>query len=700
MNISLKIGDMDCANCALGIERHLQKLGLKDARVNFGTKELSVSAGAQLGRQQIKGEIERLGYRVFDTAEASDAHQDHEHLASPRKALISCALTLPLVLHMFFSWHWLHNPWLQLALCLPVVLIGFSHFVPSALRSLRAGLPNMDVLIVIGVSAAFFYSALGTFLALGPNFIFFETAATISSLVLLGNFLEQRAVARTTSSLHELAALQATAATRQRADGGLEQVAIEQLAVGDLVLVRQGDKVPVDGKIVSGTAVIDQAMISGEPVPVDKCSGDIVYGGTIVSSGQITIQASALRNQSLLGQMIQLVKEAQSDRPKLQRIGDRVAGYFAPVVSALACATFAISFWALELGLGESLLRSIAVLVVACPCALGLATPTAIMVGIGHAARQGILLKGASTLEELAQVRTIVFDKTGTLTSGVFAIRAIKQYLELPHDLGSVLRGICQRSSHPVAQSVYASVTQAEDTSAPIEFQSVKEHEGLGLLAIDQAGNQYRLGNARFMEIADLPLHRLYLSINQQLAAGIDFSDQVRPDAKQLISALHARGLTCVLLSGDQEANVREVANSLGISSYYAGKLPAEKLEIIKALDRNQPVAYVGDGINDAPALAAASVGISLHQGSAIAINSARVVLLGTQLLALDKALEVAQRTYATMKQNLAWAFMYNIIAIPLAAAGYLSPMLAAFSMGASDLMIVANSLRLRMRRF
>jgi Cu+-exporting ATPase len=704
-NVNLKVAGMNCANCALGLEKHLEKFGAHEVHVSFTTSRASFKLDETGSLDKIKKEIERLGYQIFDGSLPIEKYKKFSPGLFLGKALstiegkfyFSLIWTIPLFLHMFLPLAILHDPFVQLILCIPVYAVGLLHFGKSALSSLKMRAINMDILIVIGISAAFVYSLAGIILKLGPDYLFFETTATITTVVLLGNVIERRSVKKTTSAIEELTRFQARDAKLVTQAAGREKVSdvpAEQIQVGDILLVNSGDKVPADGEIIRGSASIDESAISGESLAVDKEAGDLVVGGTLVLSGSIYVKAVRVGEETVLGNIIRLVSEAHSNKPRIQRMGDKVSAYFVPIVLGFALITLIFSVLILGITFQEALLRSIAVLVIACPCAMGLATPTAVMVGVSRGARNGILLKGGSTIEEFSAVRTIIFDKTGTLTTGQFKIKQIRLYGG--QDLAQVRSAVYsleKHSSHPLARSLTRELSDANE----VLLENVKESKGISVKGEAPDGSTYEIGSQKIAQRwATQYQHDLYLLRDEELVAGIDITDDIKVDAAQTISDLKAQGIRTVLLSGDKKEKCLQVAQQVGINEVYYEKLPEEKLKIVEKITREGPSAFIGDGINDAPSLARATVGISLTEATEAAIQSARIVILSDRLAHLASSHALSKRSLLTIKQNLFWAFFYNTAAIPLAAAGYLSPMIAALAMAFSDLMVIGNSLRLR----
>jgi P-type Cu+ transporter len=709
--VLLKVEGMDCANCAQTITRTLSKEGLKDVSVDFISGEVTFDEVKSENISEAVNSINRLGYRVksrSDEKVLDEAdHADHTHLSGTQwKFYVSLLFTIPLVLHMLLPFAFLHNPYVQLALAIPVMAIGVTHFGRSAYYSLRAGAPNMDVLIFIGSTAAFFYSLSGMYLYSGTphlsNYIFFETGASIITLVLLGNLIEQRSVKQTTSSIAQLSRLQPQFAKKIVSVAGRDEfteVPVSEIVAGDMVSVNTGDRIPADGIIISGQLVVDESMLTGESLPLTKLPDENITGGTFVHDGNAVFRVKHSGKEMALSQIIELVKKAQHSKPQIQKLGDRISVIFVPVVLLISVVTFLVSYFVVRMAVSSALMHSIAVLVISCPCAMGLATPTAVMVGLGRAARNGILIKGGSTIEQLASVKTIVFDKTGTLTTGNFRIRNVRRFDASESEVFSLMYSLEKNSSHPLARAITSELKSY--SSSGYKWKNLSEDKGIGINATDEKGDLYSIGSYKMvLPVYDDHSHDLYLLKNNRLLAYIDLEDEIKPGVPQVISKLKQSGYKIVMLSGDRKMKCEYVAQACGIDEYYFEKLPSEKLQILEKLAKENPIAMVGDGINDAPALSKADVGISLSNATDIAIQSAQVVLLShNDFEILLKAFRIGLLTFKTIKQNLFWAFFYNVIAIPVAAVGLLSPTIAAFSMAFSDVIVIGNSLRLRTKK-
>ena len=691
----LKIDGMTCANCALGIRKHLEKNGVQEVAVNFITSEASFAQDSKNTSNKIIQLINELGYQ----AQTISLNKKEKTLSSlEKKFIFTLFFTLPLFSHMFLpKVLFLQDALVQFVLCLPVFIVGLMYFGKSALSSLRSRLPNMDVLIMMGSSAAFLYSIYGWLLFYGTsqvhNFLFFETTATIITLVLLGNVLEHRSVKQTTTAIAELSEIQIGVA-KIEINGEISEIPFDQIRVNDILIVNTGDKIPVDGILVWGEALIDESMLTGESIPINKEVKSNVIGGTIVTSGSVKIKANSVGKDMLLSQIIELVKNAEENKPNIQSMGDKVSAIFVPIVFGISVLTFFISHVYFAISMQDALLRAIAVLVISCPCAMGLATPTAVMVGIGRAAKKGILLKGGGTLEKLASIKRIVFDKTGTLTTGDFSVKKINILEGEEQYVKSIIFNLEKHSSHPIAVSL---VKNLESEVEVFELEDVKEEKGIGISA--KLGNDiFQIGSSRLLQNTEE--HDLFLLKNNKVIATIDIEDELKSDIKKVLLQVKDFNINSVLLSGDKRKKCENLNEKLHFSEVYTEQLPHQKLEKIEELVTKTPTAMFGDGINDAPALARATVGISIGNATQVAIQSADVILLDkTRLHQLPKALQVARHTLLTIKQNLFWAFAYNIVAIPIAALGFLNPMWGALFMAFSDVVVIGNSVRLKYKK-
>ncbi len=698
-SVELKIGGMTCGNCALTITTYLTKQGAKDAVANSATGDVSFTIDDAIKEEKLVEGIENLGYTI--EKETDDEHV-HVHLHSKEKILFltSLAFWIPLISHMFLKFTLLHNPWFQLILCTPVYLIGVFYFGRSALRSIGNKMLNMDVLVFIGASAAYFYSLAGWYLHPEQvhDYLFFETAASIITLVLFGNFLEEYSVSSTAGAIKELMKFQKTKATLILVDSigkeTLMQVENKYIRLHDLVLVNTGDQIPIDGEIVFGEAAVDESMMTGESIPVVKNVGDNVVGGSIVSTGSIKVKATAVGSKTALSTIIQLVNQAQAAKPPMQKLADKISAVFVPLVIAIAVVTFFVNFFMFDKGVQDSMMRTIAVMVIACPCAMGLATPAAVMVGLGRAAKNGILIKGGDTLEHFKDIKQFVFDKTGTLTTGKLSVDTFDTILD-ETTFKNMVVAIEKYSSHPIAKSICTEWANA----SMISLTDIKEEKGIGMQAKDAEQNSWEIGSFRISENDSNEKHDLIVLKNKERVGWINIKDELRLDTKEVITELNRNGYKTILLSGDRKEKCDRIAKELGIAEVYSEQLPAQKMELLEKLMQSAPTAMVGDGINDAPSLAKATIGISLSDASQIAKQSANVLLLKNKLSVLPMAIGLGKHTYLTIKQNLFWAFAYNVVAIPVAAAGYLTPTWGAAIMALSDVVLILNSLRLNYKK-
>jgi Cu+-exporting ATPase len=730
--VSWKVEGMTCSNCALTISKFLEKKGLQNIQVNPISGDLSfqwsksepfVAIDQELEvEENLKKGIENLGYKVVQDLNSTAPASNNQSKSLVKSIWPSthwrrfwfCALfTLPLMLHMIpgLHLHWLMNPWIQMALCLPVFMVGMQYFGKSAWNSLRNGTPNMNVLIATGAIAAFAYSMLGAIFNLGEQYLFFETSATIITLVFLGYWLEDKSIATTQKTLNNLVKHQQVTATMIAYDDQHQEqtfpIPNTQLRSGDLILIKPGDQVPADCKVLSGQILVNESILSGESEPIAKNSRALALGGSLVIDGTARAQVIRAADESALANIIQLVKRAQGEKPPIQLMADKISAVFVPVVLGLGLLTFIVN-WTFGEPVTDSLLRAIAVLVIACPCAMGLATPAAVAVGLGRAAKKGILFRNAKTLEQFRKISTLVFDKTGTLTTGDFTI---KEFAVLDKNLSEEefkrrTTALEKYSNHPIAKAIVKDWNGKE----MYPWKNLIETKGLGISGVSKEGDLWEITSneglllkqesiATFTTTEEAPTnlhqHQLYVFVNNNLVGWIDVEDEIRPEAKEVIGQLKKAGKKIILLSGDRTTKVQQLANQLEIEEWMANKKPEEKLAIIDAIQKDHPVAMIGDGVNDAPAMAKATVGISIGEASQLAIQTADVVLLKGGLSLLPEALGVGKHTYKTIVQNLFWALFYNVLAIPIAAVGLLNPTLAALVMGFSDVVLAANSVRL-----
>ncbi len=712
--VNWKIEGMSCTNCALTVDKFLQGKGMQQVKVNFMGGDVSFEMPTDVPKQEIAKGIEGLGYHVV-TGDRSEQKKDKRVFKNHFQRFLFCAIfTIPLMLHMIpgVHIHFLMDPYVQLGLTIPVFIVGMDFFGRSAIKSLFKGIPNMNVLIALGAVAAFGYSLYGTLIGQAEQYMFYETTTTILTLVFLGNWMEDKSVETTQKALRKLAVSQKTMANMIAYDDQHQEhvfpVESSTLKVGDLLLIKTGEPVPMDCKILWGEASINEAIISGESAPVEKKMNDKLIGGSIVDSGTVKAYVTAVGEDTVLANILKMVKDAQTEKPPVQQLADKISAIFVPTVISIAVITFLANYFLADQVFSNSLLRSIAVLVIACPCAMGLATPAAIAVGLGRAAKNGVLFKNAKSLEIFKSIKQVVFDKTGTLTTGNFSIAGYRVSGE-PSDVNThhsplttheefkrIVYSLEKYSSHPIAKAI----TKEWKIKDEIRWVKIEEIKGLGMKAVDKDGNEFIAGSYKVAEqLTKDASHNIYLLKNNELLGSIDVADEIRPEAKEVISLLKIKGIKSILLSGDRREKCEQVANALGIEEVIAEQTPQQKLDKIAELNQQAPTAMVGDGINDAPALAKATVGISLSDASQIAMQSAQVVLMNHGLKNLPLSLGLGKHTYITIKQNLFWAFAYNVVAIPVAAFGFLNPTFGALVMGLSDVVLAINSVRLNFKK-
>lgn len=705
--IQWKVEGMDCATCALTINKYLDKEGAKEIKVNFATGDVSFSINPTQSVEHISKGLEDLGYKVVNEAAHSHAHGHTESKTgflknNAQRFWFCLPFTLVLMLHMIPAMHhsWIMQPHIQLILVLPVYIVGMSFFGVSAWKSIRNGMPNMNVLIALGATAAFVYSLYG--LITGQHeYIFFETTATVITLVFLGNYIEDKTVENTQSQLKKLAETQVVMANMIAYDNEHNEhifpVESNTLRTGDLILIKSGEQVPADCKILWGEAYVNESIITGESTPVKRGYKEKLIGGSVLTDGTVKAQVTAVGDATVLSGIIHMVKEAQGEKPPVQQMADKISAVFIPIVLGIAALTLIINWMVLK-DFTPSLMRAIAVLVIACPCAMGLATPAAIAVGLGRGARNGILFRNATSLENFKNITQVVFDKTGTLTTGNFTItgyQAIQEHIS-EDDFKRLVYSLEKYSNHPIAKAI----VQAWKTNNEIRWQKVEEIKGEGMRATDKEGNEYQAGPYKIAaHFTNDDAHNIYVLKNGTLIGYIDVADELRPEAKDVINYFKSKNIKTILLSGDKQSKAVQIGAILGIDEVIAEKTPEEKLQIIAAKNAETPTAMIGDGINDAPALAKATIGISMSDATQIAMQTAQVVLMNHGLKNLPMALGLGKHTYKTIVGNLFWAFSYNIIAIPIAAFGLLTPQIGALVMAFSDVVLGINSSRLLVKK-
>lgn len=715
-NTVLAIEGMTCASCVARVEKALRAVpGVNGASVNLATEKASVQGEVDPGT--LAAAVRKAGYEAVlqapdadDNIAASARERSGGSLPTWWPVAAAALFSLPLVLPMLaapFGIDWMLPGWLQLALATPVQFWLGARFYRAGWKALRAGSGNMDLLVAIGTSAAY---GLSLYLLVGAGghaapHLYFETSAVVITLVLLGKWLEGRAKRQTLQALSALQGLRPEQALVRR-DGKDAAIPLGELQVGMLMVVKPGERLPADGIVVEGSSHLDESLLTGESLPVPKGPGERVTGGAVNADGLLLVEASAVGAATMLAQIIRMVEDAQAVKAPIQRLVDRVSAVFVPVVLVISLLT--LLGWGLLTGDWQgALLNAVAVQVIACPCALGLATPTAIMVGTGAAARHGILIKDAEALETAHAVDVVVFDKTGTLTEGRPQLAAFEG--PDPARLLALAAAVQQGSSHPLAHAVLEEAARRSLTIAPAT--AARALPGRGVQA-EVGGATVVLGNRRLMQelgvqaeggAAHEVLGRTVSWLAEQRADAVvvlgllAFGDRIKPGAAQAVARLQAAGIEPVLLSGDSQGAARAVAEALGIARVHAEVLPLDKAQVIAALKQDgRTVAMVGDGINDAPALAAADVGMAMATGTEIAMHSAGVTLMRGDPVLVADAIAVSQRTYRKIRQNLRWAFVYNLIGVPLAAFGLLNPILAGAAMALSSVSVVANALLLR----
>jgi Cu+-exporting ATPase len=711
-DVTLQVSGMSCASCVRRVEKALQAVpGVQAASVNLATEKASVKALRNVPVAALTAALDKAGYPAHALEAAAPPAAEPSGLPAWWPVAAAAALSLPLMLPMLLGLVGvaLTLPgWLQLLLATPVQFVLGARFYRAGWSALRAGSGNMDLLVALGTSAAYGLSVYLIARHPGHEHLYFEASAAVITLVLLGKFLEQRAKRQTTDAIRALNALRPTTARVLR-EGVEVEVPVAEVRVGDLVAVRPGDRIPVDGEIVEGRSHVDESLITGESLPVAKAPGERLTGGAINAEGALTVRTTAIGAETTLARIIRMVESAQAAKAPIQRVVDRVSAVFVPVVLVLAALTFA--GWLLAgAGAEAAVVNAVAVLVIACPCALGLATPTTLMAGTGVAARQGILIKDAEALELAHAVTVVAFDKTGTLTVGQPALVALVPAESTSREALLLQAAALQRtSSHPLAVAVLAQAQAEGQTVPPVE--AARALPGRGVEGIVR-GLKLALGSSRLAQELGVdagPLaaeaQRLeaeghtvsWLIGDGQLLGLLAFGDRVKDTAAEAVAQLQARGIRTVMLTGDSHGAAAGVARQLGIAEVHAEVLPAGKAAAVQQLrESGAVVAFVGDGLNDGPALAAASVGFAIAGGADVATEAAGVTLMRGDPRLVADALDVSQRTYAKIRQGLFWAFAYNIVGIPLAALGLLNPVIAGAAMAFSSVSVVANALTLR----
>lgn len=727
------VAGMSCAGCATNVEVTLSKQeGVKEAKVNFASSTVLVEYDeAKTSPQALQKAVQAAGYDLIIEEEEKnevEERQEAEYRRLKKRTWGAILLALPVFIIGMFFMHMPYGNWIMLGFTLPVLTIFGRSFFVNAWKQLKHEHANMDTLVAVSTGVAFLFSLFNT---LYPQYwtdqgieahVYYEAVAVIIALILLGRLMESRAKANTSAAIRKLIGLQPQTVVRVSDDGRETEIPIKVVQAGDLLLVKPGDKIPVDGTVQTGHSFVDESMITGEPVPTEKVSGSKVFAGTINQKGSFRFMAEKVGNETILAHIIKMVQEAQGSKAPVQRLVDKIAGIFVPVVIGIALLTFGI--WMLaggEQAFTHALLTSVTVLVIACPCALGLATPTAIMVGIGKGAQHNILIKDAESLEMLHRVKAVVLDKTGTLTEGKPEVRNIFWYSEAKlNKWMPVLLHLESKSEHPLADAVVKYLLERGITSDLTgEFESLTGRGIKGTVG----GETYWVGNYRLMEAngilrtaeqqqqaEELQLSGttvIYFADHRQILAIIAIADRIKAGAESAVRQLQSQGIEVYMLTGDNALTARAVADSIGLKHYRAEVMPSDKSDFVKELQaQGKLVAMVGDGINDSQALAQADVSIAMGQGTDIAIDVAKITLITSDLNAIPKAVTLSRQTAAAIRQNLFWAFIYNLIGIPLAAGilypccGFLlNPMIAAAAMAFSSVSVVGNSLRIKAKK-
>lgn len=721
------ITGMTCTNCSARIEKALNKKeGITNAYVNFATEKAVVSFDSNvMTPETIEGIVAKAGYgAILDLAENQDSvekAQAKEFKLLKFQLILGTVLSLPMVIAMFAvmfkvdaAWvHFLHNPWVQLLLTTPVQFYIGARFYKGTYLSLKNGSATMDVLIAIGTTSAYLLSIYNGFFSKPAGHLYFEASAVIITLVLLGKYLEHFAKSRTNNALKKLLDLQPKTALVLDENNQPKEVPVEAVKIGDLILIQPGRSIPVDAEVVSGYTSIDESMLTGESLPVEKNAGDVIFSGTMNSTGTLTAKVLKASNDSTLSKIIKMVEDAQGSRAPIQKLADTISAYFVPTVIAIAILTWLIT-WYITKDSTLAIIHAVSVLVIACPCALGLATPTAIMVGTGLGAQHGILIKNGEALETAATIDAVIVDKTGTLTEGKPVVTDFKSFTNDDQNILTILASLEIFSEHPLAKAIVNYANEQEITTKAVD--QFTSHTGFGISG-NFDGKTYFVGAKRFMDQQNINVDAhidliqqlestgktvMLLGSEQQLVGLIAVADQVKETTAEAVKRLQDKGIQVYMMTGDNKRTALYIGSQVNLdeSHIFAEVLPEDKANYVKELqNKGLKVAMIGDGMNDAPALAQANIGIAMGTGTDIAIESADVTIMNGDLINVDRTLQLSKETMKKIRQNLFWAFLYNTVGVPFAAFGLLNPIIAGGAMAFSSVSVLTNSLLLNKKK-